>query len=128
MKKLLGIFFLLIISAFAREQNIGFLMNQKYVCLNEGLITKDSIAPIHSEEDVLRYPLRIKIDDNNILQTDGAQKNLKHIEKTVYENSDVKIELMVKDDIRYMVFIYKDYKNFPMLYRCMETDNWTIVK
>lgn len=128
MKKVFGIFCLLIISAFAGEKNVGFLMNQKYLCVNQGALIDDKIVPVLSQEDALKHPLRIKVDEDNLLQTDGAFKNLKHIEKTLYGNSDTKIMLLVKDDERYMIFSSKQMNNVPMIYLCIETDNWTLAK
>ncbi len=128
MKKLLIVFILSIISIFAGEKNIGFLTNQKYLCINQGAFINNKIVPILSKEDTLKYPLRIKVDDNNLLQTDGAYKNLKHIEKTLYANSNTKIMLMIEKDKRFMMLSSKKMNNMPILYLCTETDNWTLTK
>ena len=53
-------------SSFADKKNIGFLMNQKYVCINQGALMNDQLVPILSKEDALNHPLRIVVDDNNI--------------------------------------------------------------
>ena len=120
--------YLISLQIFADDKNLGFLMNQKYVCLNEGAIINEEIKPIVSQEEALKYPTRIFIDDNNILHTDGIIKNLNHIEKTMYGDANTKIILMVENDRRYIINISKQTNNIPMLFSCIETNNWTLVK
>jgi len=128
MKNTLIILLLLTINTFAGDKNIGFLMNQKYVCLNQGAIMNDKLVPILSKEDVLKHPLRIVVDDNNMLQTDGRIKNLKYIEKTTYGNSEDKIILIVDGNNRFIMMQSKEMKNIPIIYACTETNNWTLAK
>jgi predicted transport protein len=128
MKKTLAVLLILAINLFAGDQNIGFQMNQKYVCISQGAMINDKIVPILSREDALKHPVRIVVDDNNVLNTDGTIKNLKHIEKTVYGNSDNKIILMVNNNKRYIVMLSKQMKNIPIFYICTETDKWTLAK
>lgn len=119
---------LLVINLYAENKNVGFLMNQKYACLNKGALIDKKIVPILSEEDSLKHPMRILIDDNNVLQTDGILKNLKHIEKTVYGNSQDKIMLFVEKNQRYIFMMSKEMNNMPIAFQCVETNNWTITK
>ena len=128
MKNIFVVLLLLAINIFAGDKNIGFLMNQKYFCINRGAMIKEQIIPIFSKEDAFKYPLRIVIDDDHILQTDGTIKNLKHIEKTVYGDLENKIILIVKDNKRFIIVVSKKMKNIPMLYSCVETNNWTLTK
>lgn len=120
--------YLISLQIFADDKNLGFLMNQKYVCFNEGAIVNEEIKPIFSQEEALKYPTRIFIDDNNILHTDGTIKNLNHIEKTMYGDANTKIILMIENDRRYIINISKQTNNIPMLFSCIETNNWTLVK
>lgn len=110
------------------DDNLGFLMNQKYVCFNEGAIINEQITPIFSQEEALKYPTRIFIDNNNVLHTDGPIKNLSHLEKTIYGDDNTKIILMVEKDSRYIIQISKMANNIPMLFSCIETNNWTLAK
>lgn len=119
---------LLTISISAGDKNIGFQMNQKYVCINQGAMINDNIVPILSKEDALKHPLRIVVDSNNILQTDGAIKNLKHIEKTIYGDSRNKIILIVDGNNRFIMMLSKQMKNMPIIYACTETNNWSLAK
>lgn len=128
MKKALAILLYLVIDSFAGDKNVGFLMNQKYLCINQGALIKNEIVPILSQEEALQHPLRIKVDENNLLQTDGAYKNLKNIEKTSYGDSENLFMLMVIDDQRIMYMSSKDMKSIPILYLCIETDNWTLTR
>jgi hypothetical protein len=63
------------------EENIGFLMNQKYVCFSVGALKDDKIFPIMSKEDVLKYPIRFYVDDKRILHTDGKVRNVNIVSK-----------------------------------------------
>ncbi len=128
MKNTLIVLLLLAINIFAGDKNIGFQMNQKYVCINQGAMMNDKLIPILSKEDALKHPLRIVVDDNNMLQTDGTIKNLKHIEKTTYGNSENKIILIVDGNNRFIMMLSKQMKNMPIIYACTETNNWTLAK
>lgn len=128
MKKTLAIFLFLVINTFAGDKNVGFLMNQKYLCINQGALIKNELVPVLSQEDTLKHPLRIKVDENNLLQTDGVYKNLKHIEKTYYGDSENLFILMIEDDQRLMYMSSKEMKGIPLLYLCTETDNWILTK
>ena len=128
MKKTLAIFLFLVINTFAGDKNVGFLMNQKYLCINQGALIKNELVPVLSQEDTLKHPLRIKVDENNLLQTDGVYKNLKHIEKTYYGDSENLFMLMIENDQRLMYMSSKEMKGIPLLYLCTETDNWILTK
>ncbi len=128
MKKILMLLLFLAINSLASDKNIGFLMNQKYLCINQGAMINDDLVPILSKEDALKHPLRIIIDDNNMLHTDGAIKNLKYIKKTIYGNSENKIILIVDGNNRFIMMLSKQMKNMPIIYACTETNNWTLTK
>lgn len=127
MDKLL-ILFLLISTVFSSNKNVGFLMNQKYVCVNKGAFVGNKIIPLMSKEETLQHPIRIVIDEDNVLHTDGIIKDLKHIEKTMYGNKQFKIILVIEKNQRYIMTISQKMKNIPMIYQCVETQNWTILK
>ena len=61
-------------------------------------------------------------------QTDGPIKNLRHIEKTMYGDSDNKIMLFIDNNQRFIMMASKQMKNIPIIYACVETDNWTLAK
>jgi len=117
----------------AEDKNIGFLMNQKYVCINIGALVNNKLQPIISREEALKYPIRIKIDKWNKLQTDGPIKNLDYVKKdasvTIYENNKTQIMLNVANNVRYMLLKNLNIKSMPaIIHECIETDKWTIVK
>ena len=114
--------------SYAGNLNLGFLMNQKYVCINQGVMVDKKIIPIVSQEEALRHPIRIMIDSNNKLQTDGPMKNLHSVGNNTYTDGTNKIKLFVVDDKRFMVLSSSKVKDIPILHICAETDNWTVVR
>ena len=112
----------------AGNLNQGFLMNQRYVCINQGMIINKKIVPVMSQEDALRHPIRIMIDSDNKLQTDGPMKNLHSVGNNTYTDGTNKIKLFVVDDKRFMTLSSSKVQNVPILHVCTETNNWTIVK
>jgi len=100
----------------------------KYVCINLGAYMGDKLVPVMSREEALRHPIRIMIDSNNKLQTDGAMKNLRSIGNNTYSDGANKIKLFVDNDKQYMILSSQKVQNVPILHICTETDNWTIVK
>ena len=89
MKKLIALIFLLSLIQ-ADDNNIGFLMNQKYICVNQGAIINDKLVKVMSQEDALKYPSRIYVDDNRNLHTDGKVDNSLEYNKDngLYESKD----------------------------------------
>ncbi len=81
-----------------------------------------------SQEDALRHPIRIMIDSDNKLQTDGPMKNLHSVGNNTYTDGTNKIKLFVVDDKRFMTLSSSKVQNVPILHVCTETNNWTIVK
>lgn len=119
----------LVISNILYAGNNGFLQNQKYVCISQGILMNNEIVPVFSQEEAMKHPLRIMVDKNNILHTDSQlDLKLSHIEKTVYGNEENKIILGVENDKRFIIQISKAMKNVPMLFNCVETENWTIAR
>lgn len=129
MLKIILYLILLVISVSAEDKNIGFMMNQKYVCINQGALVDDKIVPIFSKEDAIKYPMRIMVDSKNILHTDGKQDlKLPFIDSKIYGNQNNQIILGIEDNRRVAVYISKTMQNTPVLYFCVETDNWTIAQ
>ena len=127
MRKIIVLMMLSVLMLHAEAKNLGFVMNQKYACINQGAIVDKEIMPVFSKEDALKYPMRIMIDDKNILHSDGGKDlKLPFIEKASYGTSENRITLAVKNDQRFMIFVSKAMESVPMLYFCFETDNWTI--
>ena len=119
---------IVITGLFSGRLNLGYMMNQKYVCVNIGAFLNGKLVQVVSRDDALRHPMRIMVDSNNNLQTDGILKNLKYVGKNTYSDGINKIMLFVDNDKRYMFMSSQKVKNIPMVYSCTETDNWTIVK
>jgi hypothetical protein len=112
----------------AGKLNRGFLMNQRYVCINQGMLVNKKLIPVMSQEEALRHPIRIMIDSDEKLQTDGPMKNLEPIGGNTYTDGTNKMKLFVEDDKLFMFLSSTITKNIPILHVCVETDNWTIVK
>lgn len=114
------------------NKNIGFMQNQKYVCINQGILTKeDKLEKVMSDEDALKYPIRFYIDDKNILNTDaGLKLPLADKEKDLYSKEDKStvIKLFISNNQRTMMFLDKLMNYAPAIYLCNETDNWTLTK
>jgi hypothetical protein len=112
------------------EENIGFLMNQKYMCLSIGALEDSKIIPIMSKEDVLKYPIRFYVDDKRVLHTDGKVRNLfSYNEKNkLYFEENTAIRLTVEEGKRYMFMmpLQDEMKGTILIYHCSETDNWTL--
>lgn len=110
------------------NKNIGFMQNQKYVCINQGMYINKKLEKVMSEEDALKYPMRFYIDDKNILNTDtGLKLPLVDMKKQVYKNENTMVSLTI-DKQRYMLFTDKSMNFIPAIYICNETDNWTLIK
>lgn len=112
------------------EENVGFLMNQKYICLNLGMLKDNKIIPIMSKEDVLKYPIRFYVDDKRVLRTDGKMNNIYFYDNKnqVYVGENTVMNLGVEDGKRFlsMTTLKGDMKGILIIYGCSETDNWTL--
>ncbi len=110
------------------NNNIGFLANQKYICVSEGMLIGDKLNPT-SQEEAMKYPIRFYIDDNNVMHTD-AKLSLSHVRKTIYSNGDYTMWITIKDDKRYLITSNKQLDNLDanIIYVCAETNNWTIAR
>jgi len=114
--------------------NVGFGNNQRYVCINQGAIINKKMVQIMSQREALSQPVRIMIDDNNILHTDG--KNNLYLEyvgklkkdRAVYSDLQNHIILFVDENVRTMILTLAKINNIPIIYKCVETNNWTIVR
>jgi len=116
------------LSMLTANNNIGFLINQKYICATKGYVTKDGLIPTPQEE-ALKYPIRFFVDDNNVLHTDGKM-SLPHFEKNTYSDGDNVMGFTVKDNKRYLVVTNNKLSALgsSVLYVCAETKNWTLAK
>lgn len=115
----------------AEDKNLGFMVNQKYVCIGTEAIVGDKIITIQSKEDAMKYPTRFYIDDNNILHTDGRVDNiLQYTKPSIYESDDSVILLEIQDNQRMMFRAIKKgkAKGLVLIHSCLETDNWTLVR
>lgn len=137
MKKLINlkifvIFVITLTNTYSSESNIGFLANQKYICVSTEAIVGEEVIQIQSREDALKYPTRFYIDDNKILRTDGSKDNvlIYNTKKNAYESKDSAILLEIKNNRRMMfrVLLSGKLKGMVLIHTCVETDNWTLVK
>jgi len=119
---------LVAITGLSADANLGFLANQKYICISQGTIANGKLIPTPQEE-AMKYPIRFYIDDNNVMHTD-AKLTLPHMEKTTYSDGDNRMGLIVEKDKRYVVTTNKQLKSLgaAILYVCAETKNWTIAR
>lgn len=111
------------------DDNIGYLTNQKYVCVSTQLSFGNKIITHQTEKEAVQYPQRFYVDDKNILHTDGQTDNVfTHKKDTAYESKDSIIVLEVKDNIRYMyrIILNGEIKGTIFIFKCVETDNWTL--
>jgi len=101
--------------------NLGFLMNQKYICIKKANILNDKV--IKNENS--NYKLRFYIDSNIILHTqDGLLLN--NIAPQIYENQDFSITLSPINSNRYLVISDKKELNDSILLECTETKIWNL--
>jgi len=111
-----------------QAKNIGFLQNQKYVCINQGMLINGKLETTMSEEEALQYPIRFLID-NNMLKTDaGLSLPLADKENQIYKDDDTVVTIAVNDNKRMMLFAEKLMNYVPTIYFCQETENWTLSK
>lgn len=111
------------------NRNIGFMQNQKYVCINQGMLVNSKLEKVMSDEDALKYPIRFYIDNKSILNTDaGLKLPVYKSEEQFYKNDNTAIKLIIDKNQRYMFFMDKLMNYVPAVYLCNETDNWTLTK
>jgi hypothetical protein len=125
------IFLIFIFISFLRaEENVTFLINQKYLCTNLGALIKGKIVPIIAKEDYLKYPIRFYLNDKKILFTDGKSNNkYTYNEKSnLYINENSAIDLIISNGVRYMINmpISGDSKGVPYIYNCVKTERWSL--
>jgi hypothetical protein len=111
------------------DENVGFLTNQKYVCASTQLVVGNQVINHQTEKEALTYPQRFYVDDKNILHTDGKIDNtFTHKKDTAYESKDSVIVLEIKDNTRYMyrAILTGELKGTIFIFKCLETDNWTV--
>lgn len=137
MKKLINlkifvIFVITLTNTYSSESNIGFLSNQKYICVGTEAMVGEEVIQIQSREDSLKYPSRFYIDDHQVLRTDGAGDNvlIYNAKRNAYESKDSAIFLKIVNNKRMMfrMLLSGKLKGITLIHTCVETDNWTLVK
>ena len=121
--------FIFLISNIKANDNIGYLTNQKYVCMSTQALIGKELMNYQTEEQALKYPQRFYIDDKNILHTDGKMDNIFiHKENMTYESKDSIIVLEIQNNIRYLyrISLTGETKGVAFIFKCVETNNWTI--
>lgn len=137
MKKLINlnifvIFVITLTNTYSSESNIGFLTNQKYVCVGTEAMVGEKVIQIQSQDDAMKYPTRFYIDDHKVLRTDGSKDNILiyNPKRNAYESKDSAILLEIAKNKRMMfrVLLSGKLKGITLIHTCIETDNWTLVK
>ena len=112
------------------QENITFLINQKYICLNLGTLVNGKIIPAVNNNDYVKYPIRFYINGKKLLFTDSKTDNkYTYDEKNdFYIGENSAINLSIKDGVRYMINmpIKGDQKGIPSIYNCNKTERWSL--
>ena len=120
----------LFISFLHAEEKISFLVNQKYLCTNLGVLINGTIVPAVEKENSLKYPIRFYIDDKKILRTDSKTDNkfTYDYRNKLYVGENSAIDLSIRNDVRYMINmpIKGDSKGIPFIYTCLKTERWSL--
>lgn len=120
----------LFISFLNAEENLTFLLNQKYLCTNLGALLNGKIVPVVGKEDYIKYPIRFYINDKKILYTDGKVNNKYTYDENnkLYTNESSAINLNVSNGTYYMINmpITGDLKGTPFIYNCVKTERWSL--
>lgn len=113
------------------DKNLGFMQNQKYVCIGTHAVVGEDVIQIQSKEDSLKYPTRFYIDDDMVLHTDGKVDNIfKYDGEEAWKSKDSIIVPKIEDGQRVMfrLLLSGPIKGAALLFKCTETDNWTLVR
>lgn len=113
------------------EENLGFMQNQRYVCIGTHAIAGDKVIQVQSLEDAKKYPTRFYIDDDMILHTDGKTDNkLTYVGEEAFKSNDSIILLKIEDNKRMMfrILINGPLKGLSLIFDCIETENWTLFR
>ena len=132
MKKYLLLISILTMSVVSHaDDNLGFMQNQKYVCMGTQAIVGEKTIKVQSLEDAKKYPSRFYIDDDMVLHTDGKKDNIfDYKEDSVYSSKESVIFLKIEDNKRMMfrLLLTGKLKGLTFINHCTETDNWTLVR
>ena len=127
--KLIFLIFLFIQFLFA-EEKINFLINQKYLCTNLGILINGTIVPAIEKDSSLKYPIRFYISDKRILHTDSKIDNRFTYDdrNKFYVGENYAIDLSAKAGVLYMINIATkgDSKGIPYIYTCLKTERWSL--
>lgn len=111
---------------------VYFVENQRYVCINRGVMVNNQFIPTDQEE-ALKYPIRFYVDETNIFHTDAGlmlpyYKGDKHV--SVYAKDDNVFVLAPNDDMGKVLISHAKIANYEsdFIYSCVETENWTLGK
>jgi len=130
MKRLITLCILANILFANNDNNIGFLMNQKYLCIPTHILVGDEVKVI-SKEEAFTYPTRFYIDSDLKMHTDSPKYNLfNQLSSSIYENDMSTIQLKIENNQRIMLRLFTKgpMKGFIFYNKCVETENWTLVK
>lgn len=113
------------------DENLGFMQNQKYVCVSTHAMVGKEVIQVQSKEDALKYPTRFYIDDDMVLHTDGKVDNIFTYDgEEAWKSKDSIIVPKVENGQRVMfrILLSGPMKGVALLFNCTETDNWTLVR
>jgi len=107
----------------------GFLSNQKYVCIAQGLVQDGQMVMPMSQEEAMKNPVRFYVDDNNVMHTDKPMQ-LANIGDKTYSDGDNTMILIPAKDNRYIFSFNKELQSIgaAVAMVCTETNNWTLAQ
>ena len=120
--------------AYNKDKSGYFKRHQKYVCVNRGSYIGDDFIPNNDIKQVMKYPTRFYVNNNNVLYTDrGLKLNFQSIDKgtSIYSDKKTYYFLTVDNKKNKILLVGGSNQNYKgkaiiMMYRCTWTDNWTI--
>jgi hypothetical protein len=101
--------------------NLGFLMNQKYLCIQQALFIDDTVI----EKKDINNKIKFYINSNLVLNTETGLK-LKQKAPQIYANKNTKITLMPIKGYRYLLINIKNEPNKLIFMKCTDTKIWNI--
>ena len=121
----------LIFTTFLNAGGIGFLQNQRYVCLIKYIQTGDELQNF-PQSQALDNPVRFYIDESYVFHTDAGLKLFVKGEKSdlMFSDGDNVMKIFVDSDKRKLISTNEKLLSAKTIlhFVCAETDKWSINK
>ncbi|RLA81797.1 MAG: hypothetical protein DRG78_08645 [Epsilonproteobacteria bacterium] len=101
--------------------NLGFLMNQKYLCIQQALFIDDTVI----EKKDINNKIKFYINSSLVLNTKIGSK-LEQKAPQIYANKNTRITLMPIKGYRYLLINKKRESNKSIFMKCTDTKIWNI--